>query len=246
MQGGPLRQSRLIVIGGSSASGHGIGRGCSYGSMTAEQLGFVPNETIREGIRMPHMREFVAVAEPRSGDVLVLHPGLFDTKGLMPRRWYSAVKAAQRGRGRLDAWEVDRRLSSRLNRRLAREVETGLMRVARLTGRVRSSTPLGEFEECVVAIEESLSTFSGLVLCVVPDRFSLIFDSAVPDLEPYRRTILALLVDRRQGRGLPVAAIDLARELDDGDYQPDNFHPNESGHAKLASRCTQVIQENPT
>jgi hypothetical protein len=226
---------RVLVVGGSCASGYGVQPERCYSAALARRYDVDRVEMIRLAIRMAQVRSMLSDVELRRSDVLILHSGLADCRPLMPRRWYRLVKATKRGRGRLEAHETDRRALSRLRRRFAREFEELLMNAAHVSGRLRVATLPTEFAANTADVEEALADFSGLLVCVVPERPALTFEPWPSDPEPYRGALTSLLVQARTERGLPVAQVDLAQILTEDDYLPDGIHPNALGHAKIAA-----------
>lgn len=250
-----VSQPRLVLIGGSSAEGFGVEEGMPYASVwaAAHELGFVP--FIRQAIRVPHALEFVTQAALTPNDLLVLHLGLVDCDRLPAPDCYRAGTIVQRGRDRLDVWETDRRLWSRVRRALAVSVKRVLawavVRAANQTHR-RPGTSLSDFRDGVIALEAALADFPGLVVCVIPDRVAVRNYARYPKqhgkrpaaitARAYSEVLRTNLVDARARRRLPVEGIELSGILAPVDYQADGFHLNAGAHLKVVQAGSAAIQ----
>jgi hypothetical protein len=129
---------RLVVGGGSCADGFGVEPWEAYAALVGESVGTPPTLSNRHGVRMRDIADALRSLDLSSRDVLLLHLGVTDSAPRMPRHWYALVKASRRGRGRMEPFEADRRLWSRMSRRACYQVEQAL---ANASVRLRQDQP---------------------------------------------------------------------------------------------------------
>lgn len=234
---------RLVVVGGSSADGYGVEPHQAYATMVASTVGRTVSAVITPALRMKDAAEMVGGIDLSSDDILLLHVGLVDTTPRMPRRWYAIVKATRRGRGSFAQRESDRRLWSRVRRRLSGVTENGLVRAARLLHVDRPVTDVDEYRRMCTEVARTLQPFMGLAIVMVAERGPSVGTRHEPVARTYAAMFRGLVVDARKESGAPVLAVDLSEILADGDYLEDEFHPNASGHRHIADACLRGLQQ---
>jgi hypothetical protein len=211
--------------------------------MVARNIGRAVSAVITPALRMKDAAAMVGGIELSSDDLLLLHVGLVDTTPRIPRRWYAIVKATRRGRGSFVQRESDRRLWSRVRRRLSGVTENALVRAARLLHVDRPVTHIDEYRRTCAEVARELQPFMGLAIVIVSGRGPSVGTRLEPLARTYAAMFRGLVVDAREESGAPVRAVDLSEILTEGDYLEDRFHPNASGHRLIADACLRALDE---
>ncbi|MEI8240634.1 MAG: hypothetical protein WCI22_14565 [Actinomycetota bacterium] len=221
---------RLLVIGGSSADGFGVGDGESYASTWSRTLDLPLSMHIKYGLRARDVIELLAAASPSHRDVIVVHLGFVDATPVLPPTLRRLFKRLKRGRGKMEAASTDRRLYSRVRRKTTHTLEQSLT-VA--LSKLRLLVPVQDVQSVrrhYAALESRLARFEGQLICVLSEHAPQSPGSFRFSVDEYRSSFTELVSRQRSIRQLPVAVVDLRDHLGEEHYLDDGFHPNALGH----------------
>lgn len=236
-QDAPAGGRRLLLLGDSVANGLGV-RDRRYGKLIASRLGLDLIDLSHTGWTVADSLDALnrLLPDARADVALVAH-GVTEAILRPTPRALKYLPSRWRRRGWMDPRPY---YSRKLRKRLPEKIESAVRwRIkAFILHNTKESHRLmsrGDYADGVVALVQLLKDRGARVIVVGPPAIdSRYFPRSQEAQNEYRQELV--------GRGL--SPIDIATRLNCWeDYFLDHFHPNESGHEKMADLLTPMVEQ---
>ncbi|NBU31660.1 MAG: hypothetical protein EBS36_00595 [Actinobacteria bacterium] len=234
---------RVVVVGGSTASGHSIDEDKNFGYLTSTRLDLPLHFYTSDLAKMEQLNEIIESSDISKNDLVLILAGIGDSWPQPQGIFQRILPPSWRGAGKMNpASRMSRSFSRRIRQRVRHFLKFSVKLFFWILGYYRPDTNKAKFSTDVSNIIQTIQKIGCPTIWLFPQK-PRIFSTFI-ELSTVRKYISIITNQLEESGAENILAIDINSVIDDqADILGDGLHLAESGHEKVAQKIVSSTTE---